>query len=69
MDVTVLSKPKGQTITIPDLPAKAGTVITQLGGSGNLAGNGQSGNVQIAVPGTLAGDYAYSFKLAGYAAP
>jgi alpha-L-fucosidase len=67
--VTVLGRPKGQTITIPDLPAKHGIVITQLGSSGTLAAIGQMDNVKIGLRGALQGDYAYSFKLAGYAAP
>jgi alpha-L-fucosidase len=64
--VTVLGKPKTETITIPDLPAMQGIAITQLGASSNLAGASTSGT-QIALRGALKGDYAYAFKLAGYA--
>ncbi len=64
--VTVLGKPKAQTITMSDLPAKQGIAITELGDTANLAGPSTK-NVQIALDGTLKGDYAYVFKLAGYA--
>jgi len=64
--VTVLGKPKAQTITIADLPAKQGITITQLGESANLAGVSTT-SAQIEVRGALKGDYAYAFKLAGYA--
>jgi alpha-L-fucosidase len=64
--VTVLGKPKAQTITISDLPVKQGIAITQLGDSVSLAGTSTS-NAQIAIHGALKGDYAYAFKLARYA--
>jgi alpha-L-fucosidase len=66
--VTILGKPKAQTITIPDLPSKVGIPITQLGGDNNeLGAKVQSGGTRIVLRGNLKGDYAYSFKLAGYA--
>jgi alpha-L-fucosidase len=65
--VTVLGKPKGQTITIQDLPAKPGVAITQLGDTNELGAKVPSQNTQIALSGQLKGDYAYSFKLANYA--
>jgi alpha-L-fucosidase len=65
--VTTLGKPKAQTITISDLPAKPDVTITELGDSRNLATNARTNNVQIALHGALKGDYAYSFRLAGYA--
>ena len=64
--VTVLGKPKTSTITIPDLPAKEGILISQLGDNGGLDAKVQSGDIQIVLRGPLKGDYAYSFKLAGY---
>jgi alpha-L-fucosidase len=64
--VTVLGKPKAQTVTIPDVPAKQGVAITQLGNMGEIGGSGPGGNTKIALPAQLKGDYAYSFKLAGY---
>jgi alpha-L-fucosidase len=64
--VIVLGKPKGQTITIADLPVKSGVKITQLGDSKDLSAKGQGEGMQISITGTPKGDYAYSFKLAGY---
>jgi alpha-L-fucosidase len=64
--VTVLGKPKARTVTIEDLPAKAGIVITQLGGVGELGAKVQVGNMRIVLRDPLAGEYSYSFKLAGY---
>jgi len=65
--VTVLGKPKAQTITIAELPSKAGISITQLGENNELTGKGQSSGTQIVLKGTPKGNYAYSFKLVGYA--
>jgi len=65
--VTVLGKAKGQIITIADLPAKSGVKITQLGDNTDLGSNEQSGGTRIVLKGAPKGDYAYSFKLAGYA--
>ena len=64
--VTVLGKPKAQTITLLDVPAKQGVKITELGDSTELGAKVQQGNTRIAFPGQLTGEYAYSFKLAGY---
>jgi alpha-L-fucosidase len=65
--VTVLGKPKAQTITISDLPAKNGIAISQLGGNDELGAKIQTDGMRIVLRGTPKGDYAYSFKLAGYA--
>jgi len=65
--VTVLGKPKAQTITMPDVAAKLGVPIAELGDSANeLGAKVQSGGTRIVLRGPLKGDYAYSFKLAGY---
>lgn len=64
--VTVLGKPKAQTVTVADLPAKQGVRITQLGDAKELGAKAQAGTVQIALSAALKGDFAYSFKLAGY---
>jgi len=64
--VTVLGKPKAQTITVENLPVKQGVKITQLGDDNELSAKVTSENVQIALRAPLKGDYAYSFKLAGY---
>jgi alpha-L-fucosidase len=64
--VTVFGKPKTSTITIPDLPAKAGITISQLGDNSGLDAKVQYGGMRIVLRAPLKGDYAYSFKLAGY---
>jgi len=64
--VTVLGKPKTATVTVQDLPMKTGISVTELGSADVLAAGADGGNVRIALPEKLAGDYAYSFKLAGY---
>jgi alpha-L-fucosidase len=65
--VTVLGKPKGSTLTIEDLGGKSSGQVTALGGSKPLATNTEGGNLRITLPERMEGDYAYSFKLAGYA--
>jgi alpha-L-fucosidase len=67
--VTVLGRPKGQTITIEDLPVKPGVAIVQLGGTDELSPKVPYENTRIvlsALTVPLKGEYAYSFKLAGY---
>jgi alpha-L-fucosidase len=65
--VVVLGKPKAQTITILNLPVKQGVVITQLGNQNEFGAKIQNDNMQIVLRAQLKGEYAYSFKLAGYA--
>lgn len=64
--VTVLGKPKAQTITLLDVPAKTGIEITQLGTSNELGSKVQAGEEKVELREPLKGNYAYSFKLAGY---
>jgi alpha-L-fucosidase len=65
--VTVLGKPKGQTITMPEVPGKQGVPITQLGvETMELGAKVPPNGMRIVLRGPLKGDYAYSFKLAGY---
>ncbi|MGD0730673.1 MAG: alpha-L-fucosidase [Terracidiphilus sp.] len=64
--VTVLGKPKAQTITMPDVPAKPGVPIVELGDAAELGAKVQGDGTRIVLRGPLKGDYAYSFKLAGY---
>ncbi|MGC1424665.1 MAG: alpha-L-fucosidase [Terracidiphilus sp.] len=64
--VTVLGKPKAQTITIPDLPVKNGITISQLGSNDDLNTKDQTNGTRMVLHAPLKGDYAYSFKLAGY---
>ncbi len=64
--VTVLGKPKAATLTIPDLPFKPSAAITQLGSSAQVRTSGDASGTRVELPAQLEGDYAYSFKLAGY---
>jgi alpha-L-fucosidase len=65
--VTVLGTPKAQTITMPDVPAKLGVPITQLGEpTMELGAKVPPNGMRIVLRMPLKGDYAYSFKLAGY---
>jgi alpha-L-fucosidase len=64
--VILIGKPKEQTITIPDVPAKQGVPIIQLGDTNELSAKVQNNGTTIILSVPLKGDYAYSFKLAGY---
>jgi alpha-L-fucosidase len=64
--VTVLGKPKAQTITLPDVPAKPAIAITQLGDTAQLGAKASKDGTQIVLSASLKGEYAYTFKLAGY---
>jgi len=65
--VTVLGRPKAGTITMPDVPAEKGVPITQLGVETiELGAKVPPNGMRIVLRGPLKGDYAYSFKLAGY---
>jgi len=63
--VTVLGKPKAQSITIPEIPARQGVTVTQLGSASPLAVSVERNGTRIGWSGPLKGDYAYSFKIAG----
>jgi alpha-L-fucosidase len=65
--VTVLGKPKAQTITLELRGPKQTATITELGNSEGLKYVQTDKTLKIALPGQLEGEYAYSFKLAGYA--
>ena len=65
--VTVLGKPKAQTITLELRGPKQTATITELGNSEGLRYVQTDKTLKIALPGQLEGEYAYSFKLAGYA--
>jgi alpha-L-fucosidase len=65
--VTVLGKPKAETITLLDVPAKPGVQITELGSSDAEGAAAEGGNTRIVLREPLKGDYAFAFKLSGYA--
>jgi alpha-L-fucosidase len=64
--VTILGKPKAQTVTIENLPVIQGVEITELGDNNELSAKVQFENMRIVLRAPLKGKYAYSFKLAGY---
>lgn len=63
--VTVLGRPKAQTITVDDMPARA-TIVTFLGNAQPLESQEEGGILRIKLPSSLDGKYAFVFKLAGY---
>jgi alpha-L-fucosidase len=65
--VTLLGKPKAATVTILDLPAHEPTSVSLLGSSDRIDSKSEGNNLQIRLPQAMPGDYAYVFKLAGYA--
>jgi alpha-L-fucosidase len=65
--VTVLGKPKGGTLSIDELGAKPAGPITALGDAKPIVFKADGTTLRITLPAQLKGDYAYSFKLAGYA--
>jgi alpha-L-fucosidase len=65
--VTVLGKPKTGTLSIGELTAKSAGPITALGDATPLVSKVDGTTLRITLPAQLKGDYAYSFKLAGYA--
>jgi alpha-L-fucosidase len=64
--ITVLGKPKAQTLTLADLPAKQDVTVTQLGGPESLKAAAEKDGLRISLPAQLNGNYAYSLKLTGY---
>jgi alpha-L-fucosidase len=64
--VTVLGKPRGSRLTISEVSMREGRVYL-LGMPGVLNTRAEGGKLQITLPAHLEGDYAYSFKLEGYA--
>jgi alpha-L-fucosidase len=65
--VTVLVKPKTGTLSIDEVGAKSAGPITALGDAKPLVSKPDGTTLRITLPAQLKGDYAYSFKLAGYA--
>lgn len=64
--VTVLGKPRGSSLTISEVSMREGRVYL-LGMPDVLNTRAEEGKLQITLPAHLEGDYAYSFKLEGYA--
>jgi alpha-L-fucosidase len=65
--VTILGKPKATTLTVDGLSANPNGKVTELGDPKPLVTKAEGGNLRIALPAQLKGDYAFSFKFAGYA--
>jgi len=62
---TLLGKPKEATVTLKSLSPKTGTKIFLLGASGPLDWSQQGEDIQVKLPSTLPGDYAYVLRIAG----
>jgi alpha-L-fucosidase len=61
----LLGEPKGKMVTIRDVTLKAGTPVTMLGTGGNLQWTQKGSDVEVELPASLAGKYAYGVKMAG----
>ena len=61
----LLGEPKGKTVTIRDVTLKAGTPVTMLGTAGNLKWTQKGSDVEVELPASLPGKYAYGVKMAG----
>lgn len=64
--VTVLGKPKGKTLTL-ELEGADKSSITMLGSEAKLRSEQKGNSLQVALPETLKGEYAYCLKVAGAA--
>jgi alpha-L-fucosidase len=63
---TILGTPKTHTATIDGVAARPGMQVTMLGDAKRLDTKAAGGNLQLALPEHLPGNYAYVIKLAGY---
>lgn len=61
----LLGEPKATTVTIRDLPLKHGATVTLLGASGNLEWVQKAPDLQLDLPSSLSGHYAYTLKMTG----
>lgn len=61
--VTLLGKPTSSSITLKDLAAQPSSPITLLGSSTPLKWKQQGSNLEVSLPATLPGNYAYVLKM------
>jgi len=61
----LLGEPKGKTVTLRDVTVKQGALVTMLGTTGNLKWTQKGSDVEVEMPGSLPGKYAYGVKIAG----
>jgi alpha-L-fucosidase len=61
----LLGEPKGKTVTLRDVTVKQGAPVTMLGTTGNLKWTQKGSDVEVEMPGSLPGKYAYGVKIAG----
>jgi alpha-L-fucosidase len=61
----LLGEPKGKTATIRHVTLKAGAPVTMLGTTGNLKWTQKGTDVEVELPASLVGKYAYGMKMAG----
>ena len=61
----LLGEPKGKTVTLRDVTVKQGAPVTMLGTTENLKWTQKGSDVEVEMPGSLPGKYAYGVKIAG----
>ena len=61
----LLGEPKGKTVTLRDVTLKAGTPVTMLGTTGIFRWTQKGNDVQVELPTSLPGKYAYGLKMVG----
>jgi alpha-L-fucosidase len=61
----LLGEPKGKTATIRVIALKPGATITMLGVTGTLPWQQKRDDVEVTLPDTLPGKYAYALKISG----
>jgi alpha-L-fucosidase len=59
----LLGAPKGNSLTIKDLTLSPGGTVALLGASGTLAWTQSGKGLQLQLPSTLPGNYAYALKI------
>jgi alpha-L-fucosidase len=61
----LLGEPKEKTVTLLDVTLKPGTPVTMLGTTGNLHWTQKGKDLEVELPGSLPGKYAYGVKMQG----
>jgi alpha-L-fucosidase len=61
----LLGEPQGKTATMRGIALKPGATITMLGATGTLPWKQKRDDVEITLPDTLPGKYAYALKISG----
>jgi alpha-L-fucosidase len=61
----LLGEPQGKTATIREVALKPGATVTMLGANGTLAWKQKWDDVEVTLPESLPGKYAYALKIVG----